>query len=72
MPAAAIHSPSNLDNWLEDRGGFTRYAINAEHSYWMCDGCGITDIEEADLDPYERFCPACADAEEHDRSVCNA
>lgn len=47
------------NEWLEDsrKGRFSRHAVGAEDSTWVCNECG-----EHDADPYEFGCPHC-DAE---------
>ena len=40
-------------NWLESAHGFDRWAIDAEHSVWVCGDCG------AIVAATEDGCPAC-------------
>ena len=49
--------------WLEDKGQFSRYAIEGTtdegESIWVCNEC-LSDATECEIDPYEDFCENCS------------
>lgn len=46
-------------DWLEDKNGFSRYALSNEESIWVCSCCG------REGDPYEEEgCEECSNVED--------
>ena len=48
-----------LEDWLEDDGQFSRYAVGDEDSVWMCNECehleDNCECEDEDGNPVERY-----------------